>query len=219
MDRAVVMLNAGTGVTWEYLISDKVGRGVKERYAFLFRSDRVQAIGQGEIAADPGDVFIREPYIASFQAGSFDFTLITIHTLYKSKNAPERGDEFEALGKVFLDVQAADPSEQDVMVLGDFNDSPTNKAGTKSNKRFKRMLDVVSDMHCLNSGAMRTTITDTSLYDNICYQPQHVTEYVNEKGMVKFDETVFDNDDKTASRRVSDHRPIWAVFKNNVDDD
>jgi len=221
LDRAVVILNANTDVMWDYLISRKVGRGVKERYAFLFRTDRIQAIGDGEIAADPSDVFIREPYIASFQAGSFDFTLITIHTLFKSKNAPERGDEFEALGQVFLDVQAADPSEQDVIVLGDFNDSPTNKAGDKANKRFLRMLNVVPDMRCLFSGDIQTTISDTakSLYDNICYQPQHVTEYTNKNGIVKFDETVFGNDDKKASRRVSDHRPIWANFRNDVDDD
>ncbi|MCK4742918.1 MAG: endonuclease/exonuclease/phosphatase family protein [Sulfuriflexus sp.] len=219
LDRTIVMLNALSGVKWDYLISEKVGRGVKERYAFMFRTDRVQAISEGRVADDPSDVFIREPYIASFRAGNFDFTLITIHMLYKSKNASERGDEFAALGQVYLDVQAADPNEQDVIVLGDFNDPPSNDAGDKSNKRFQRMIDVVPDLECQFKGAIRTTITDTSLYDNICFQPQHTVEYAKKKGIVKFDETVFGNDDKAALLAVSDHRPIWAIFNNNVDDD
>lgn len=219
LDRTVTILNANTGATWDYLMSEPVGHKVKERYAFMYRTDRVQPTTEGEVAADPSNVFIREPYIASFRASSFDFTLITIHALYKSKNAPERGDEFEALGQIFLDVQASNPNEQDVIVLGDFNDPPSNDAGDKPNKRFQRMIDVAPDLQCLFKGAVRTTITDTSLYDNICFQLHHMSEYTYENDMVKFDETEFDNDDKAASRAVSDHRPVWAIFRSDVDDD
>lgn len=219
LDRTVTILNANTGAAWEYLMSEPVGNKVKERYAFMYRTDRVQSTTKGEVTADPSNVFIREPYIASFRASNFDFTLITIHALHTSMNAPERGDEFEALGQVFLDVQASNPNEQDVILLGSFNDAPSNDAGDKPNKRFQRMIDVVPDLQCLFKGGIRTTITDSALYDNICFQPHHMSEYANEKDTVKFDETEFSKNDKAASRAVSDHRPVWAIFRSDVDDD
>ena len=54
---------------------------------------------------------------------------------------------------------------------------------------------------------LKSHIRDTSLYDNILFQTNHVTEYTGENGIDRFDETDFDNDDKAASLAVSDHRP------------
>ena len=53
---------------------------------------------------------------------------------------------------------------------------PSNNKNTKLNKRLQRMVDVVQDMSCLFTGEARTTIVDTSLYDNICYQPPTCNE-------------------------------------------
>jgi hypothetical protein len=64
-----------------------------------------------------------------------------------------------------------------------------------------------------------TTITDTSLYDNFWFQSQHVGEYADEAGVDRFDETMFGNDDDTASLMVSDHRPIWVRFSTSLNDD
>ena len=65
----------------------------------------------------------------------------------------------------------------------------------------------------------KSHIKDSSLYDNIFFQKNHVKEYLNRSGIDKFDETDFGNDDQAASLAVSDHRPIWAVFRTNFDDD
>ena len=70
------------GAAYDALVSEQVGRGVKERYAFLWRQDAVQALGEGVVWPDDGDLFIREPYIATFRAGHFDFTLITLHAIF-----------------------------------------------------------------------------------------------------------------------------------------
>ena len=40
-----------------------------------------------------------------------------------------------------------------------------------------------------------------------------------DRELTGFDETDFGNDDKAANLAVSDHRPVWAVFSIDRDDD
>ena len=63
---------------------------MKERYAFLWRPEKVAPLDSGTVYPDPEDVFIREPFLASFRAGSFDFTLITIHVIFGDGVADRR---------------------------------------------------------------------------------------------------------------------------------
>ena len=55
----------------------------KEQYAFLYLSHRVSAANT-IVYEDPGDVFIREPFIVQFSSNVLDnidsFTLVAIHT-------------------------------------------------------------------------------------------------------------------------------------------
>lgn len=211
LERAQAMLNNETGAAWAYEVSKPAGRGVKELYAFLYRKDRVSVKEPGRLVNDDGDIFIREPFYATFQAGQFDFTLITIHALYESKNSPGRKLEFDELAKDLRSLQDQDPNEQDIILVGDFNDSSTHE-------RFHAITEI-QGMTCLIQPPQKTTISDASLYDNICFQRQYLTEYKNDFGVVRFDETVFGNDDQAASRAVSDHRPVWTVFGTDKDDD
>ena len=66
----------------------------------MWRQDVVQILGDIRIYPDPDDGFIREPAIADFQAGTFDFTLITIHSIYGDRKA-ERRAEAELLDEVY----------------------------------------------------------------------------------------------------------------------
>lgn len=199
------------GFEYGYEISDKVGRGVKERYAFLYRRDKAQVIKQGKLYQEHDDEFIREPFYATFDAGSFDFTLITIHVLFGDSVA-ERRREIQELATVYQMVQDADTVEQDVILVGDFNFPPTDDGFNN--------LKALPTMTFLIAPPATTTITDASLYDNFWFQTQHVGEYAGEAGVDRFDETMLNNDDDTASLMVSDHRPIWARFSvAGVDDD
>ena len=65
----------------------------------------------------------------------------------------------------------------------------------------------------------KTTVTDTSLYDNFWFQRYFVTEYLGETGITRFDEDLFQNNDEEAELAVSDHRPIWTKFQINYSDD
>ena len=73
------------GKMYDYQFSPAVGRGVKERYAFLYREDLVSVVKQGELypdAADGKDDFSRDPYWATFRAGAFDFSVIVVHVIW-----------------------------------------------------------------------------------------------------------------------------------------
>ncbi len=74
-------------------------------------------------------------------------------------------------------------------------------------------------MYALFSNPKKSHIKDTSLYDNIWLQSDHVGEYTGVSGIDRFDETDFGNDDDAANLAVSDHRPVWAEFETSADDD
>lgn len=209
LQRTVSILKV-MGHTFAYEISPPVGRTIKERYAFFYRPDKVKVKHKGEVYNDAADVFIREPYYATFQAGNFDFTLLTVHILF-GDNETDRRPELIELARVYREIQAQDPSEKDVILLGDFNFAPDD-AG------WEDMKDVPAMVFLLDN-PLRTTISDTSLYDNIWFQKDYVREYSGRAGIIKFDENMFENDDTRAKKIVSDHRPIWATFNTALTDD
>ncbi len=201
MQRAVALL-AQMGYHYNYDISPPVGRGVKERYAFLYLEDKVKVLKDGKVFPDKDDAFIREPYYATFKSGNFDFTLVTMHALF-GDSKKDRRPEIVKLADVYQFIQDENNQEDDIILLGDFNFPPTDVG-------FNRLKSVPSMTPIIVSS--KTTVTDTSLYDNFWFQKMHVTEYTGQSGINKFDEILFNNDDKKAKLAVSDHRPIWATF-------
>ena len=208
--RTEVLLD-GMGRDYDYIISPPVGAKVKERYAFLFDPQIVHVIEDGEVFPDPNDVFLREPYFATFKAGEFDFTAIAVHVIW-GDSVNRRRREVQELANVYQAVQAADEDEQDVILLGDFNRNPDDQLA------YGPLLSIRSMGHLFRF-PQKSHIKDTSLYDNIFFQTNHVTEYTGESGIERFDEAHFGNDDAAASLAVSDHRPIWGTFRIDVDDD
>ena len=202
------------GKAYQYQLSPAVGRGVKERYAFLYRKDLVGVVEQGELypdAADGIDNFIRDPYWATFRAGEFDFSVIVVHVIWGDTVGPRKA-EVRALADVYRYVQEANGVEEDVLLVGDFNQNPDDAEAygpIMAIPSMTRLFDLPQKSH----------IRDSSLYDNIFFQTDFVTEYLGISGIDRFDETDFGNDDKAANLAVSDHRPVWAVFGTNFEDD
>ena len=214
-DEAVLMRTEavleGMGRDYDYVMSPSVGAKVQERYAFLFDRQIVRVIEGGEVFPDPQDVFLREPYFATFKAGEFDFTAIAVHVIW-GDSVHRRQREVQELANVYQAVQAADDTEQDVILLGDFNRNPDDQLA------YRRLLSIPSMRHLFRL-PQKSHIKDTSLYDNIFFQTNHVTEYTGDSGIERFDETHFGNDDAAASLAVSDHRPVWGTFRIDTDDD
>ena len=201
----------GRGRDYDYVMSPPVGAKVKERYAFLFDPQIVRVVEDGEVFPDPNDVFLREPYFATFKAGEFDFTAIAVHVIW-GDSVNDRRREVQELANVYEAVQAADDAEQDVILLGDFNRNPDDQSA------YGPLLSIPSMEHLFQL-PQKSHIKDTSLYDNIFFQTHHVIEYTGESGIEHFDEIHFGNDDAAASLAVSDHRPVWGIFRIDSDDD
>ena len=209
LERAVRMLQ-WMGRRYDYEISPQVGRDDKERYAFLYDSTVFEVLTSGKVWFDGKDDFIREPYYATFKVGDFDFTIIVIHIRYGDKvSDPQR--EIRELGKVYRIIQDEDRNEQDVLLVGDFNRPPDDE-------NYASLKNIQSMIHLFNLPDT-TNIRNDKLYDNIWFQSTYVQEYTGEKGIDRFDETDFGNDDNTAESAVSDHRPVWAEFYTDRDDD
>ncbi|MDE0504302.1 MAG: endonuclease/exonuclease/phosphatase family protein [Candidatus Poribacteria bacterium] len=199
------------GRDYDYLLSRPVGGNVKERYAFMFDEGLVNVLESGMVFPDPNDAFLREPYVASFSAGKFDFTAITAHVIW-GDSVPPRQREVRELANVYRAVQAMNGAEQDVILLGDFNRNPDDISAYQPLMSIPLMTRLFDAPH-------KSHIRDTSLYDNIFFQSSFVTEYTGNSGIDRFDETDFGNDDMAASLAVSDHRPVWGEFRTDRDDD
>lgn len=207
LDRTIRMLKDRFQLDYRYVSIAKVGRGVKEIYAYLYRTDKVEYLDERGIFSDPEDRFIREPSYALFRAGNFDFYIINIHLIY-GKTVSERRTEAERLKGIYILLQDSN-DENDVLLMGDFNLSPQDE-GFEPLRELPGMVFVNKDLP--------TSIKDR-LYDNIWFQSQYTQEYTDQFVVMKFDETDFGNDDRAASLAVSDHRPLWAIFDIRNDDD
>jgi endonuclease/exonuclease/phosphatase family metal-dependent hydrolase len=206
LDRTVRMLSDQFGTSYQYVASERVGRGSqKELYVFLYKTDTVRFLGTSSLVPDPVDYFIREPFYAFFESGGFDFYAINVHLLYGERKS-DRLQEALLLDDVYRYVQSID-EENDVLLMGDFNLAPEDDfLGELRNE--DGMTFVIESP---------TTIADR-LYDNVWFQESHTGEFL-EAGVYRFDEELFDDDDEAASLAVSDHRPLWVRFDTTYDDD
>ena len=200
-----------SGAEYGYLMSEPVGRegsSHKERYAFLYYKGLVSVVTDGKLypdAMDGEDDFVRDPYWATFRAGKFDFSVIAVHVVWGDSVAKRRSEVME-LAEVYSYVQKANGAEDDILLVGDFNREPDDLLA------YTPLLSLPSMTHLFQS-PQKSHIGDSSLYDNIFFQKVHVTEWVGKSGIDKFDETDFGNNDSAANLAVSDHRPVWAVFR------
>jgi endonuclease/exonuclease/phosphatase family metal-dependent hydrolase len=191
---------------WDYIASAEVGNIAKERYAYFYRASIFTPLGTDHVFNDANDDFIREPYIAHFNAGEFDFTLVTIHVIY-GDTVEERRAEIRLLDDVLASVDSYNGAEDDVILLGDFNRPADDGAWQILTHDF------------VVDSSVKTTITDTSSYDNIWIDSVDTTEYQAFGEVYLFDEELFANDDDAASLAVSDHRPVSVTFSYSFDDD
>ena len=209
-------LLSASGAEYGYLMSDPVGQAgspYTERYAFLYYKGLVTVVTDGALypdAADGSDDFVRDPYWATFRAGRFDFSVIASHVVWGDRVA-KRQAELMALADVYRYVQHANGAEDDVLLVGDFNREPSDT------RAYSALMAIPSMTHLFRL-PQKSHIRDSSLYDNIFFQTDAVTEYLGRSGIDKFDETDFGNNDTAASLAVSDHRPVWAVFSLKGDD-
>jgi len=208
----LALINQAGGPAYAYVESPRLGRTTsKEAYAYFYNTESVELIeGSERVYNDTGDVFEREPFIAGFRSGGFDFTLVGIHT--------KPDDAYNEIGNLTLVVQSildGDPQEGDVIVLGDFNaDGSYFDEGDVGNPlRDPAYFWVVADE------VDTMTKTDWTYDRMVMTNATHGWEYVEGSASVLYFDDEYGIEDPELVWAVSDHYPIYAEFRTDLADD
>ena len=104
------------GDKWEYRISD-VTSGEnsykRERYAFLWKPNKMKLIGKPWLEKKFNVEIDREPFFATFAIGNDTITLVNFHAITKSKQPETEVKYFKFLPEEYLDLN--------LLFCGDFN--------------------------------------------------------------------------------------------------
>lgn len=193
---------------YDYIYSKKVGGGYYgEYYAYYYRKDKISLGGMKYYTyEDKEGHFLREPFIADFKSGSFDFTLINIHMLWGGKDKAKRREEAKHLHTLIEKADYDNGSENDVILVGDFNLNRDDEYIFISNHR------------AIVAPSIKTLTADSSSYDNIWINLNETYEYKGPFGVFNFDEVIYSNV-TSKTRWISDHRPVYAEFRTDLPDD
>ena len=191
-----------TGRKYDHVVGPRLGyTSVKEQYAFLFDTERIDIDHQSVYTVgDPDNLLHREPYVATFRTRevnpdvAFTFTLVNIHT-----DPDEVPEELSALAEVYRVVRRSSRGEDDIILLGDFN----------TDDRHLGRLGQLPGIYPLIAGVWTNT-RQNKQYDNLIIHRPSTTEYVGRSGV--FDIMRRYNLNLPQALEVSDHFPVWAEF-------
>lgn len=167
--------------------------------------------------------FNRNPYMATFMAGSFEFTLVNVHLFWSDTRV--RLLETKALS-TWAKKRSKKPEQylpaKDIMLIGDFN--------------IPKLSDDDQYYQEIKSNGLQAPIHDTEYigsnlagdksYDQIFFFPSHTSDEFDEGkiGVFDFDNVLFRDlwlSSPTDKRVeffkyiryfIADHRPLWAQF-------
>ncbi len=178
-------------------------KNYKEFYAVLFDSTRVKTVRKSVKGyfQDIGDHFVREPWSISLKAGNFDFTLVLLHVIWGEK-AAERTAELMKVDDAFRWFQERDLKENDIILMGDFNRTPTQNGWEQVRQMGLKLLISGKGTTVNSRGEVK------NLYDQIIIDPRHTKEWTGQAGITGD----VDVDLSKFRRTVSDHLPVWAGF-------
>ncbi len=194
---------------YDYLISGRLGRSSsKEQYAFVYNVRTISVIpGNTYVVDDPDDVFERELFVAYFRSGRFDFKAVNVHLKpeYVSR-------ELSGLSNA-IDFLYGSYPERDILVLGDMNAD-----GAYFNENGLGV--VLPEWIQLIGNTEDTTVAvSNNTYDRIMARDTTVnSEYTGIAGVYRWD-AEFGVTDRDFVKKVSDHYPVFAVFRADLPDD
>jgi endonuclease/exonuclease/phosphatase family metal-dependent hydrolase len=199
-----------TGESWDSLISGRAmgSSRYKEFYAFMWRSDRFSYQGGATVFIDTDNWFFREPFSARFRSsdGQHDFIAANIHVIY-GDSVGDREAEAEQLDEYIGWVKETfvdDSDAQGVLLMGDFNLPPQNKAFKDLHKTMKPSMTVGA------STLSKANFKYANLYDQIWFsgvQPESA-------GIFAFPSKLR-VEHMYARERISDHAPIYIRMPEN----
>ncbi|MGH2664856.1 endonuclease/exonuclease/phosphatase family protein [Flavobacterium sp.] len=183
------------GTQWDYTISDPTsGSSYKrERYAFLWRTNKVKLKKEAWLEQKYNQEIDREPYFATFEHNGKVFTLVTFHAITQSKQPETEIKYFKFLPNEYPTLN--------LVFAGDFNCpqshsvfNPLKKMGYDS--VFKNQKTSLKREY--NNGNCLA-----SEFDNFWYHSERVS--ISNPKAIQFYEG-FEN--LNEAREISDHIPI-----------
>lgn len=187
----------------------------------LFVSGQKDA--SGRVIADSSRA-LHPPHVAQFEAGDFDFTLITVHLTFADGDTRESARELRNVFD-YLDWYFSQPDhDPDVMVCGDFN-TPSALSGQKGvggltlesvldgdsrfgtgERRFVSVVHQPTSRSPASSGG-----APANNYDHCLLSIGTLKEFIQGR---RVDTTVLtDHPDDPEVRLTSDHFPIVMLFR------
>ena len=194
---------------YDYVISERLGRtGSKEQHAFVYNTKTVDLISESSyVVADPEDVFEREPFVAFFRSGNFDFKLVNNHIKPEDVSA-----ELRQLAVVINDIYDSS-SEKDVIVLGDMNADGSYFDEDNLVVMFPLWIQLIG-----NDGDTTVAISDNT-YDRMMTRDTTANvEYTGKSGVFRWD-AEYGVTDNSFIKKVSDHYSVYAEFRTDLPDD
>jgi endonuclease/exonuclease/phosphatase family metal-dependent hydrolase len=223
------------GGSWRTLFSDKAGNN--ERLAYIYDASKVTVCDKvGEIAIPPSEQryirvdsdspefrgFDRNPYLAAFQCGAFDFVIVNVHLYFGSDSAAgdiaRRRNETYAVGRWADLRRSSDYSySPETIVIGDFNMPQAEWGDPIYDALVARGLYIPA--HSTEVGG--TNLAGDKHYDQIAFFPGATEMRNTAVGVFDFDGALFAHlwQTRRAEFReymryyISDHRLLWAEFK------
>jgi len=180
-------------------------------YAYFYNSETVEFIqGSDYVYDDVNDVFEREPYIASFRSGNFDFTLVGIHT-----KPDDAYSEIGNLTYVVYSILSENPNEKDVIALGDFNADGRYFDEDDFTNLFK-----ASEFYWVITNDVDTMTKTDYTYDRIVLMnATYSYEHIEDGAGVFYFDVEYGISNSTLIEEISDHYPIYAEYATGLDDD
>ena len=208
----IEIINQMEGPDYSFIRSERVGRtSSKEAYAYIYNTETIQFTpGSDYIYNDVDDVFEREPYIAGFKAGNFDFVLVGIHT-----KPDDAYNEIENLTSVVSSIQRSNPNEHDIIIMGDFNADGSYFDEDDTSNLFK-----ASEYKWIITNDMDTMVKTDYTYDRIVLLDATFNHECDaESAQVFYFDQAYGLNNQTFVSEVSDHYPVFAQYKTNLFDD
>jgi len=194
---------------YDYIISQRLGRtGSKEQHAFVYNTKTVDLTSESSyVVADPDDVFEREPFVAFFRSGNFDFKLVNNHIKPEDVSA-----ELSQLAVVIDNIYNSS-SEKDIIVLGDMNADGSYFDEDNLVVIFPLWIQLIGN------GEDTTVAISDNTYDRMMARDTTANvEYTGKSGVFRWD-AEYRVTDNSFIKKVSDHYPVYAEFRTDLPDD
>lgn len=197
------------GYKYDYLISKRLGRSSsKEQYAIVYNTKTVSSMPNASyVVDDADDVFEREPFVAYFKSGNFDFKIVDNHI-----KPEDVSTELNQLSGVVNKIYNSS-SEKDVIAVGDMNADGSYFDENNLARVFP------SEAQLIGNNEDTTAANSDNTYDRMMIPPAaSEAEYAGKAGVFRWD-ILYGITDKSFVKKVSDHYPVYALFRTDLPDD